>query len=169
MSVVWLAINLFQFPSPRGVELHKPSWVSPRRARGRCICFRPLARLSCINHWSYLRDVGPFAAFPSPRGVELHKPGRRARGSTAPGSRFPSPREVELHKPPMTCQTATTSRASSFRPLAGLSCINRAHWHLPTLGLASRFRPLAGLSCINLDKFTKGSDLRDIVSVPSRG
>ena len=36
-----------------------------------------------------------------------------------------------------------------FRPLAGLSCINRTMYIVSSL-TATGFRPLAGLSCINL-------------------
>ena len=62
------------FPSPRGVELHKPRFnVSFGIFAGRG--FRPLAGLSCINHIRVMhRTDGTRHVFPSPRGVELHKP-----------------------------------------------------------------------------------------------
>ena len=63
------------FPSPRGVELHKP-WS---------LGMRLLLALSCV--------------FPSPRGVELHKPRYGTRWNESVGRGFPSPRGVELHKP----------------------------------------------------------------------
>ena len=91
---------MYQFPSPRGVELHKP-WCGGVLAEIN-LSFRPLAGLSCINREQhirlYRRRVG--AEFPSPRGVELHKPRSR---SLSLGPRI---------------------RATCFRPLAGLSCIN---------------------------------------------
>ena len=62
------------FPSPRGVELHKPKAVTALIAKS-TMGFRPLAGLSCIN----LLDTETTTylgrkRFPSPRGVELHKP-----------------------------------------------------------------------------------------------
>ena len=67
---------------------------------------------------------------------------------------FPSPRGVELHKPRKIKRIINGRLYDSFRPLAGLSCINLR-------GLISKgkdirlpcFRPLAGLSCINLVSF----------------
>ena len=64
-----------EFPSPRGVELHKP-------------------RIMVTSVVS--RNSG---RFPSPRGVELHKPGRKTMQNTNITRKFPSPRGVELHKP----------------------------------------------------------------------
>ena len=63
-----------KFPSPRGVELHKPGCET--------------ARFALIKN-----------EFPSPRGVELHKPCRRAQLPVVSLGEFPSPRGVELHKP----------------------------------------------------------------------
>ena len=63
------------FPSPRGVELHKPE-VKP------------------------VVYVVTAPKFPSPRGVELHKPGdAQASSASLTNTGFPSPRGVELHKP----------------------------------------------------------------------
>ena len=69
-----------EFPSPRGVELHKPS------------CDRQ-------------QGVVIFDKFPSPRGVELHKPAASQVYQDRPATyKFPSPRGVELHKP-ADCET----------------------------------------------------------------
>ena len=89
-----------EFPSPRGVELHKPQHLRGRRGTTLCGGFRPLAGLSCINlaAWSVTRRAS-FSAFPSPRGVELHKPLNNRFGPENSESKFPSPRGVELHKP----------------------------------------------------------------------
>ena len=67
--------DLDLFPSPRGVELHKPGENVLRMLLLLLTRFRPLAGLSCINPVivSYLLDHFTIA-FPSPRGVELHKP-----------------------------------------------------------------------------------------------
>ena len=61
------------FPSPRGVELHKPPPRAGTRSPGsRGASFRPLAELSCINPEGGLVDYGEMIfLFPSPRGVEL--------------------------------------------------------------------------------------------------
>ena len=64
--------TLEQFPSPRGVELHKP-----RTAR---------------------RGYPVISKFPSPRGVELHKPLLVRFDMEVHVDKFPSPRGVELHK-----------------------------------------------------------------------
>ena len=62
------------FPSPRGVELHKPSLTfNENKALGEC--FRPLAGLSCISREAEAFEFETqYREFPSPRGVELHKP-----------------------------------------------------------------------------------------------
>ena len=87
-----------EFPSPRGVELHKPHLMRSLKAEAKR--FRPLAGLSCINR-------------------------RRAeRLADGLGHKFPSPRGVELHK--RFIYLILFIFSSSFRPLAGLSCINRA-------------------------------------------
>ena len=90
-----------QFPSPRGVELHKPyrnvfmcvavykgcfrplaglSCINlggkTRRKEKECLSFRPLAGLSCINPYQTFLYHADSLQFPSPRGVELHKPWR---------------------------------------------------------------------------------------------
>ena len=91
----------YEFPSPRGVELHKP-----------------------------VKAVGAFvpilATFPSPRGVELHKPGDLYNLLFGFKQKFPSPRGVELHKPHRLLPDRYADTGVSFRPLAGLSCINRS-------------------------------------------
>ena len=97
------------------------------------VSFRPLAGLSCINR------------------------GSSGQGSSSLSEPFPSPRGVELHKPLLFTSLLMTPWVSSFRPLAGLSCINRVLASAPAACRAARFRPLAGLSCINL-----AISLRDI-------
>ena len=63
-----------EFPSPRGVELHKPEDVIEVVA-ALVHCFRPLAGLSCINPVILNISMSSLPlTFPSPRGVELHKP-----------------------------------------------------------------------------------------------
>ena len=64
--------------------------------------------------------------FPSPRGVELHKPALFDGPAGGGVSEFPSPRGVELHKPTMSVVWLAINLYQSFRPLAGLSCINPA-------------------------------------------
>ena len=116
-----------KFPSPRGVELHKPgeyeclydassasrfrplaglscinlAWLLPVGQIAALVGFRPLAGLSCINLGSIFAFCVAWLAvkFPSPRGVELHKPLRPGRPRQLGRLRFPSPRGVELHKP----------------------------------------------------------------------
>ena len=63
-----------EFPSPRGVELHKP----------------------CED---VIDAIDSATLFPSPRGVELHKPRGLPHDGEDREPRFPSPRGVELHKP----------------------------------------------------------------------
>ena len=82
--------------------------------------------------------------FPSPRGVELHKPSQSIAYSRDQNIlKFPSPRGVELHKPMISVMI------------------------LPILALS--FRPLAGLSCINHRYLEGRNDFEEAVSVPSRG
>ena len=61
--------------------------------------------------------------FPSPRGAELHKPKTDRQLKEYMDVLFPSPRGAELHKPGRTSEDALPNYRS-FRPLAGLSCIN---------------------------------------------
>ena len=91
--------ELVQFPSPRGVELHKPDLPVP-------------------GYPVYISIM-----FPSPRGVELHKPWACVSYQPRDVILFPSPRGVELHKPFEGGATPVITEIS-FRPLAGLSCIN---------------------------------------------
>ena len=164
------SITFAGFPSPRGVELHKP-----------------------ITQDVLNESIDE--PFPSPRGVELHKPQTSIFvGSTMWIRRFPSPRGVELHKP-LKKRIYDRSRHICFRPLAGLSCINLKkdaedyeEWMLcfrPLAGLSCinpgvkqteksalclGFRPLAGLSCINREESsTILAAPHQSVSVPSRG
>ena len=137
-----------EFPSPRGVELHKPQteFVLPLGFFSR---FRPLAGLSCINHVDWAEDWHRHTGtFPSPRGVELHKPHAVDEYDLGQLTRFPSPRGVELHKP-QTVYSACAALTNCFRPLAGLSCINLTTSTYSSVVMSSSFRPLAGLSCIN--------------------
>ena len=152
-----LKILTREFPSPRGVELHKPS-NNCRVCIEFCVCFRPLAGLSCINlglelaahaaHGARFRPLAGLSCinrdtvihvktdsikFPSPRGVELHKPlWLLVRRSSWDFRSFPSPRGVELHKPKQI-RSLAEEYVARFRPLAGLSCINLA-LRLPTFG-----------------------------------
>ena len=118
-------IGFVEFPSPRGVELHKPRTTSSSWEGRLMIGFRPLAGLSCINriikqdHDIYEQDL-----FPSPRGVELHKPDSTAAVYYEESIEFPSPRGVELHKPLQVRTMHGSHWLKGFRPLAGLSCIN---------------------------------------------
>ena len=62
------------------------------------------------------------------------------------------------------------SEVQSFRPLAGLSCINqKLSSATKRKSSCSSFRPLAGLSCINPAGLAIGCPGGGIVSVPSRG
>ena len=92
--VIWWGM----FPSPRGVELHKPSGIRYSLFMKKVTGFRPLAGLSCINHISPRAVYDDVFEFPSPRGVELHKPGWTVL-LLVQSLKFPSPRGVELHKP----------------------------------------------------------------------
>ena len=83
------------FPSPRGVELHKPV-IIPRELIGA-------------------------AKFPSPRGVELHKPTCVARSSCICHGFRPL---AGLSCINLKKLNAIVQDVLSFRPLAGLSCIN---------------------------------------------
>ena len=139
-----LKILTREFPSPRGVELHKPS-NNCRVCIEFCVCFRPLAGLSCINLIS-------------------------ANNVLLSNNEFPSPRGVELHKPSVPLVRKNLNDYFSFRPLAGLSCINHfGFWCAGQVGIFARFRPLAGLSCINLNKSGLWPRSMWLVSVPSRG
>ena len=109
--------------------------------------------------------------FPSPRGVELHKPCvcNEYKG-TGFALVFPSPRGVELHKPRRLERLCAARMRECFRPLAGLSCINRVVYTLYLAVIVYSFRPLAGLSCINPGVLFKVVVWNpDWVSVPSRG
>ena len=50
--------NAIKFPSPRGVELHKP--VLLPSTHGVIVSFRPLAGLSCINLTMSLHTINAF-------------------------------------------------------------------------------------------------------------
>ena len=137
-----------EFPSPRGVELHKPSPALPKAMTNCPTRFRPLAGLSCIN----LMYLGAALA-------EINSGFRPLAGlscinrlSSASylkiATWFPSPRGVELHKP-REDGTADAQMIASFRPLAGLSCINLCTFSRVFSLVTLCFRPLAGLSCIN--------------------
>ena len=63
-----------KFPSPRGVELHKPLHEVFYSYETEVCSFRPLAGLSCINPNGVAIVIATYGLFPSPRGVELHKP-----------------------------------------------------------------------------------------------
>ena len=91
------------FSSPRGGEVHEPVEVEPL-------------------------EGGESERFPSPRGVELHKPKAQEDSLERRIVAFPSPRGVELHKPLSIPPSPLLS--SSFRPLAGLSCINQVYHRL---------------------------------------
>ena len=96
-----MAWALVEFPSPRGVELHKPTPAYRGITQKIRPSFRPLAGLSCINLLWLLCVGATFCV------------------------RFPSPRGVELHKPEKQCGHEPRTMTWRFRPLAGLSCINR--------------------------------------------
>ena len=165
--------NQFEFPSPRGVELHKPSRLHLAKVMF-TRCFRPLAGLSCINLKIFIYSKNYYLKFPSPRGVELHKPGSESLSmsrltqlsfrplaglscinlcqtlshSVDEWNEFPSPRGVELHKPGLV-------GAGGCLCLDTFPSPRGVELHKPRKATkASRtpcacFRPLAGLSCIN--------------------
>ena len=94
-----LKILTREFPSPRGVELHKPS-NNCRVCIEFCVCFRPLAGLSCIN-----------------LGLEL-------AAHAAHGARFrPLAGLSCINHFGFWC-AGQVGIFARFRPLAGLSCIN---------------------------------------------
>ena len=133
--------------------------------------FRPLAGLSCINHGMDYGEICSLQQFPSPRGVELHKP-RIHSINTPSGLLFPSPRGVELHKPCLhEIFTSYDTNICSFRPLAGLSCINL----IVSLPLVVPYaKPFPSPRGVELHKpfpyrQETGGRIMGRVSVPSRG
>ena len=90
------------------------------------ISFRPLAGLSCINRGG--TTVPPRVKFLRFRPLAGLSCINRNMYSTLYASLeflFPSPRGVELHKPWNAYDPVRRTHIMSFRPLAGLSCINR--------------------------------------------
>ena len=159
------------FPSPRGVELHKPVDQIPT-SNQLLSGFRPLAGLSCINRTLCAWVCGSVApiSFRPLAGLSCINLARAVRPIRSRRITFPSPRGVELHKPPREPWRNYTPPPRSFRPLAGLSCINLTYTEALYLLKRLSFRPLAGLSCINLASncglWVAGYPR---VSVPSRG
>ena len=134
--------------------------------------FRPLAGLSCINRTLCAWVCGSVApiSFRPLAGLSCINLARAVRPIRSRRITFPSPRGVELHKPPREPWRNYTPPPRSFRPLAGLSCINLTYTEALYLLKRLSFRPLAGLSCINLASncglWVAGYPR---VSVPSRG
>ena len=136
------------FPSPRGVELHKPILSMTIRLPS-LRCFRPLAGLSCINPGKGLRgEPAMRVRFRPLAGLSCINLDYMCEQGRWEEVKFPSPRGVELHKPEDISEYEDLL-ADRFRPFVGLSCINLSRRLLIKYDYPG-FRPLAGLSCINL-------------------
>ena len=140
------------FPSPRGDKLHHLYYTDIMSAANG---FRPLAGISCItiNYDTFFE----YCEFPSPRGDKLHR--WRQNMASKWFNEFPSPRGDKLHPN----ATFVEELAESFPSPRG----DKLHRPMPKRQVKSAsFRPLAGISCIQA---RRGLRSRQTVSVPSRG